>query len=190
VAPADLLLACKVDGVGPFFGHAGVDADGEAVLSHPWLVLEGEHRVTVRAQSRARPGAFSSPVDFPVVRDHTPPQLAAHRRGTDVVIEAWDNLTPVARVAVAAEVGAAGTRLGFAPRETVAAAPEQTVTLWARDDAGNVSLPVMLPGLAASPATAVSPNAPAGCHGAATCNLLAVALALAPLLRRRRRGGR
>jgi hypothetical protein len=184
VAAADLELACRVDGEGPYFGFRGIDVDGGFTLTHPWLALEGDHRLTVVARDRARPGLWSAPVDLWVQRDRTPPTLTARREAGQVRIVATDNLTPAARIAVAVVIGDGGERLEFAPRASLAATLEERVTLWARDDAGNVSAPLVVPAVQAG-AVPPEPRAEAsGCRAAGG----GVSVLAATLLGWRRRG--
>ncbi|MEE8408270.1 MAG: hypothetical protein V3T05_01570 [Myxococcota bacterium] len=189
----DLQLAFRVDDVGPWLSFRTVADDGTLLVHHPMLAVPGLHRLSFIARDRTRPGRWSHTVDLVVLSDHSPPVLHAARvaggidgiDGIEIIVD--DDVTPVERIAVRVEIVASdrADSLDFAPRGFVAAPDTARVTLWARDEAGNVSAPRVVAGrpsrsLPEEPA----PEGEGGCAAAGTP--LAALLGLA-LFRRRRR---
>ncbi len=172
-------LAYRVDRVGPFFSFHGADPDELFTLAHPFFRLNGLHVLELVARLKDAPGRWSDTVTKLVWSDHSRPVVRGARSGGRVVIAAWDDVTPPERLPVAAQIGA--QEIGFAVRAEIDAPADRAVTLWVKDEAGNVSEPYTLPAQGVAPA----PAAHAGC--ASLTPAWAAAGAWLVLLRRRRR---
>ena len=189
-ASADLELAYRVDGVGAYFSFRGADADGLFTLAHPALSVPGWHSLEVLARARPRPGIWSEPTTIDILADLSPPTLTVARGGGEVSIAVVDDFTPESRIVVEARIrGVAGDRgVRVMGSTSLVLADDESITLEATDDAGNVSAPAIL--LASSTATprvtaAALPDG-GGCT-ASSPSILAVLGCLSILCRRRTR---
>ncbi|MFC1610218.1 hypothetical protein ACFL6C_04620 [Myxococcota bacterium] len=175
---SDLQLAYRVDQLGPLYSFRGPDEDGLFTLAHPLLATPGLHTLTVIGRDRQRPATWSDPVQLVIVADHWPPEVRAWRQGCDVRVEAMDDVTPAERVEVAAELsGPEGARSAdFAPTTIIDAECNERVAIRARDDAGNVSSPVVVVAQSAQVHVDSPASDPKGCAQAPAVGWLGVAI--------------
>jgi hypothetical protein len=144
---AELELAYRVDGLGPFYSFRGADPDGLFTLTHPALAIPGWHALETIARPRSRPGAWSEPASLDLLADLLPPTVTAERVGERVEVHAADDFTSESRLQIRATVnGSAGERVErLASGASFSVARDEAVSVVAEDDAGNVSAPVILP---------------------------------------------
>ncbi len=184
IAPGELELAVRAEGLGPYFGFTAAESDGTFALRHPLLAWPGEHLFELIGRDRARPGRLTTVGQVTAVVDGRAPWLALRRDAAGVTIEAHDDRSPSAAIDVRVRLGE--RELEFAPRTFVAAAPELEVLVWARDEAGLVSAPVRSAAFLPPAALPTIEEAPAGCSSARTEGALLVVLLGAAYLARSR----
>jgi hypothetical protein len=189
IRAADLELAVRAPGLGPYFGFIRAAADGTFALEHPVLAWAGVHTLEVFGRDRTRPGRLTALTSVLVTVDAQAPWVRLERVAGGVLVSAWDDRTPSANLSIAARVEGPGRRAEqpFAPRNFVPARPEDTVSVWARDEAGLESPLVVDSGVAVRTATSDGTE-PASCKAAPFEGaLVLVLLASAYVARSRRR---
>lgn len=187
-AALDVTWAVRVDdGLWSDFRPA---PGGELRVAHPALLLQGTHRVEVRARSSAT-RAVSPSTPVPVVVDYAPPRLKLRVDAEAGVVRpvAHDAVTPPERLRYSVRLGPgpeapleAGQGVSL---ERLDAAGGATVSVM--DEAGHVSeATIRVPTVALRPEVEAAPaEAPSGCAVAPGAGWLALALAF--VARRRRR---
>jgi hypothetical protein len=168
-------------------------ADGGLRVSHPVLLLQGRHVVSVRARMPERPTGVSAATNVVAVVDLAPPELTlrADRVVGRLDVLANDTVSPEAALQWAYKVGA-GTFSAFGEKRIIDLAAVEAaggVAVHVRDEAGHVAVATWKP-----PVVALRPDgagtgeagAAAGCSAAgATPSLLALALVLGALRRKK-----
>jgi hypothetical protein len=167
----------------------------ELEVTHPVFLIQGQHQIEVRSRYAEDAHGVSTPVKLGFLVDWEPPEvnLALDREADRITVAANDVITPAAALQYSYAVGSDAFSDFGAPREIMLSAVEQLggVTVRVRDEMGNVGeakwkVPVVAlrpEGSAADPVTGPA----AGCASAAGLPIAGLALALASLLRRRRK---
>lgn len=133
--------AYRVDeGLWSTFGPA---RNGQLVVEHPTFLLQGHHRIDVRARFTDAPHGVSSHASVPFTVDFSPPEieLTPDAMNNRLRVRAFDNLTPEADLVFAYRVGE-GAFGDFGPARPIdlnAVHAAGGVVVRARDAAGNVA---------------------------------------------------
>ncbi len=169
---------------------------GELVVSHPVFLLQGVHKIEVRARVAEDPHGISNPVSVGFTVDWEPPELrfTVDRDADRLVLAAHDQVSPLTSLQYAYAVGK-GAFSDFGPERPISLSAVEAqggVTVRVKDELGNVGelawrAPTIDPRAGGQPAASVvDAPAAAGCSTAGGLELFALT-ALAGLLRRRRR---
>ncbi len=165
--------------------------DGQLLVSHPRFLLQGQHLISVRARVAEDPHAPSSAKQIGFMVDWEAPEVSMSvDPASDLLVVSAHDVISGDKLTFAYQVGA-GPKSAFGAQRPVSLSAVEAqggVTVFARDEFGNVGQATYTPPQVALRAEGSSPfevNAPAstGCSSSGLGVLLLGALAL---LRRRR----
>ncbi len=193
-AKGPLEVAYRIDG-GLWSAFESARADGLLEISHPAFLLQGTHRIEVRARPASAPEAISAPtaVTFPLDWEAPRVSLQPNRAENRLAVVAHDVVTASESLRYAYRVGQ-GAWSGYGalrPIELSAVEAQGGVAVRVQDLAGNVaevSYALTSDEAAALPTAIAAPaDGEVGCAsvGGGASSLWVIA-ALAALLRRRR----
>ncbi len=190
-APGTAEFSYRVD-EGLWTTYLAPNALGELEVSHPRLLIQGVHKIEVRARMAEDPHGISAPVEVPFRVDYEPPEVRLKLDSGALRILARDTVSGDAALEYAFKVGA-GALSAFGalrPVDLRAVDAAGSLEVHVRDEAGNVGVAVYrAPVVAEQPSLDAQrelEDGGAGCASAGGGLSLAALALLAAALRRRR----